>query len=115
MGCSANVGINWQFVWTVQPTGQEKVQGRNVINAVTKDFLPSYDKLLVALCPILESLLARTALELPNTARIFFFSLDNTPHLAWKPKLHYPVMILSGAISFHSAPPHHILIRCVLI
>jgi len=41
---------------TKQPTGQKKVQGRNEINALTKDFLPSYDKLLVALCPILESI-----------------------------------------------------------
>jgi len=91
MGCSANFGINWQFVWTVQPVGQRKVRARDAINALTQDFLPSYDKLLVALCPILESILPRTAPEQPNTARIFFFSVDSTPHLAWKPKLHYPV------------------------
>jgi len=39
--CSPNFGINWKFVWTKQPTGQKKVQGRNTINALTKDFLPS--------------------------------------------------------------------------
>lgn len=90
MCCSANFGINWQFVWTVQPVSQKNVQGRNAINALTQDFLPNYDKLLVALCPILESILPRTAPEQPNTARISFFSVGSTPHLAWKPKLHYP-------------------------
>ena len=87
VGCSANFGINWQFVWTVHPVDEKKVQGKNAISALTQDFLPSYDKMLGALCPILESILTRTAPEQPNTARIFFFSMDSTPHLAWKPKL----------------------------
>jgi hypothetical protein len=40
---------------------------------------------------MLKSILPRIAPEQPNIARIFFFSADSTHHLAWKPKLHYPV------------------------
>jgi hypothetical protein len=58
---AANMGFNWKLVWSVQPVGQKKVEGRNAIDALTQDFLPSYDKLLVALCHILESILPRAA------------------------------------------------------
>jgi len=43
----------------------EESPGEECVNALTKDFLPSYDKLLVALCPILESILPRIAPEQP--------------------------------------------------
>jgi hypothetical protein len=81
------------------------------MNAVTYDVLPSYDILLVPLSPTLESILPRTAPEQPNAARIFF--LVDTLHGNRSYFTLY--MILSGAISFHLTPPHHIVIGYILI
>jgi hypothetical protein len=113
MGCSANFGINWQFAWTVQPGGRKKVQGRNAINALTPDFLPSYDVLLVALCPILESILPRTAPEQSTPHGFSSFRLTVHPTLHGNRSFITLFMILSGAISFHSTPPHHIVIHFI--
>jgi hypothetical protein len=115
MGCSANFGINWKFVWTVQPTGQKKVQGRNAIDALTKDFLPSYDKLLVALSPILESILPAPHQSSPTPHG---FSSDRwTVHSTLHGNRSFITLfiVLSGVISFHSTPPHHIVVRYILI
>jgi hypothetical protein len=82
-----------------------------------QDFLPSYDILLVALCPILESILPRTAPDQPNAARIFFFSVDSVPHLAWKPKLYYPVydFIRSLFIPLNTPTPYRYRIHFNII